>query len=63
MAQVITREEFWAGPLGIALIGLIVGVVVILCVRGLMKLARRPAKPAVMPPGVPRAKSLNYPEK
>ena len=63
----MTREEFWASPLGIIFIGLIVGVIVILCIRGLIKLARGSSKkgPRYAPPpaGAPRAQSMNFPER
>jgi hypothetical protein len=60
----ITAQEFWLSPLGIIIIGLAVGVVAILIIRGLMRSAKWVVRkrPAAKPRGAPRAKSMNYPD-
>ena len=60
----MTREEFWSSPVGIIIVGLIVGLVAILAIRGVVKLASRSKTNAAKPQGdIPRAKSMNYPDK
>lgn len=60
---VVFLEEFWSSPFGIIIVGLFVGVAAVLLIRGLVKLFKPSPKTFGMPRGVPRAKSLNYPDK
>lgn len=41
MIAAITREEFWSSPIGIAFIGLAVGVVVLLAFRALRSMKKK----------------------
>lgn len=69
----MTREEFWASPLGIIFIGLIVGVVAVLAIRGVVRLVRSGRDGPKEPPPVrafpvqnptpgTRAQDLTFPD-
>jgi hypothetical protein len=59
----MTREQFFSSPMGIALIGLIIGIVVILTIRAIVGYLRgKPDDSRMAPPPRARGQSMTFPE-